>query len=213
MLKYTFSMPIVGKQPSKETERPSLDLIYPYVVPKTWVEHAGEDALVTWPFSDDVRAVIVVDGKGTVRNLRPEDLEVLGETDESIFDIATRNLFRSFEQREFQLGLPTLLDGIQIGCARGNWMAPSGGLMLGTLYEAMKAQFCAEEFAAVVVNQECLFAFPTDERTMASKSLRAAIEDEFRGHRKPVSRAWLKLDGSWPSEHPMNGAFDIPPTN
>ena len=180
-------------------------------MPKSWVESAGEEALLTWQFSDDVRMIIVVDGKGTVQNLRPQDAEELGATPETIFDIAARNLVRSFEQRDFELGLPMLQDGVQIGCARGNWMAPAGGLMLGTLYEAMKEHFGVNEFAAVVVNQECLFAFPTDERTLASRSLRIAIEDEFRGHRKPVSRAWLKLDGGWPSEHPMSGAFNDSP--
>lgn len=185
----------------------SLDLIYPYVVPKSWVEYAGAEDLVTWPFSDEIRMVIVVDGKGTVRNLRPQELDELGETADSIFDIAARNLARSFEKGDFELGSATLVDGVQIGCARGNWMAPAGGLILGTLYQAMKEQFGADEFAAVAVNQECLFAFPTDERTLASTSLRIAIEDEFRGHRKPVSRAWLKLDGGWPGEHPLNGAF------
>lgn len=184
-----------------------LDLIYPYVVPKSWVEYAGADDLVSWPFSDDVRMVIVVDGKGTVRNLRPHELDDLGETVESIFDVAARNLARSFEKGEFELGAVTLIDGVQVGCARGNWMAPAGGLILGTLYEAMKEQFGADDFAAIAVNQECLLAFPTDERTLASKSLRIAIEDQFSGHRKPVSRTWLKLHGGWPGEHPLNGAF------
>jgi hypothetical protein len=208
MLKYNFSLSNSASPTPKALNRKSLDLIYPYVVPKTWVEYAGADALLTWEFSDDVRMVLVVDGKGNVRNLRPQDLEDLGETPESAFDIATRNLARSFEQQEFQLGSVTLLDGVQIGCARGNWMAPAGGLMLGALYDAMTQQFGTEEFAAVAVNQQCLFAFPTDERTLASDSLRAAIDDEFGGSVKPISRSWLKLDGSWPSAHPLNGAFE-----
>jgi hypothetical protein len=40
---------------------------------------------------------------------------------------------------------------------------------------------------------------PTDATTLASWSLRQAIEDEFLNHHKPISRSWLLLNGEWPS--------------
>ncbi|OWT71479.1 hypothetical protein CEY04_23990 [Achromobacter sp. HZ28] len=72
-----------------------------------------------------------------------------------------------------------------------------------------RRQRAVSYFAAIAVNQDCLFAFPTDERTLASKSLRIAIDDEFRGHRKPVSQTWLRLGGGWPVEHPLSGNFNF----
>ncbi|MDB5966797.1 MAG: hypothetical protein JWQ72_3297 [Polaromonas sp.] len=117
--------------------RDQLRFVYPYVVPRTWVEYVGAESLVTWEFSEEVRMVLAVDGHGSVRNLRPEDLDAVGETAESAFDIAARNLAGAYERQEFQLGIATLQDGIEVGGARGNWMAPAGGLMIGALFEAM----------------------------------------------------------------------------
>ena len=117
------------------------------------------------------------------------------------------NLMKAWEAEEFSIGSATLLDGIQIGCARGNWMAPAAGLLLGNFHVALSQQFDRKEFIAVAVNQECLFAFPADEATLASESLRIAIDDEFRGHRKPISRQWLLLDGQWPSQYPGKQLF------
>lgn len=180
----------------------SLSLIYPYVVPESWVAYAGTDSLLSWQVSSDVHVVLVFDGQGTVRNVRPHDLPDLGVDESGAFDAAARNLAHAWESEEFSLGSATLLDGIQIGCARGNWMAPAAGLMLGNFHAALSQRFGVAEFVAVAVNQECLFAFPPDEQTLASKSLRTAIGDEFTGHRKPVSRQWLLLNGQWPVQYP-----------
>jgi hypothetical protein len=204
VLNYNFSLspPPPPRPIDKEFTRKHLDLIYPYVVSKSWVEYAGESSLLTWAFSDDVRMVLVVDGNGAVRNLRQQDLELVGETAETAFDIAAHNLAGAYQRQEFQLGIATLKDGVEIGGARGNWMAPAGGLMIGALYETMKERFHTEEFVAIAVNQQCLFAFPLDEVTVSSESLRLAVEDEYRGGLKPISKSWLRLNGQWPSEYP-----------
>lgn len=178
----------------------SPDLLFPYVVPSSWVEHVGSESLISIPVSDDVQVVFVFDGKGTVRNARPADIEALELDTEQVFSVAATNLLKAWDREEFNIGCATLIDGTQIGCARGNWMAPAAGLILGNFHAALSEQFGCTEFAAVAVNQECLFAFPTDERTLSSKSLRIAIDDEFRGHRKPISRQWLLLDGQWPRQ-------------
>lgn len=60
MLEYNFSLLLTPRTLGRQ----SLDSIHPYVVPRSWVEHAEADALVTWQFSDDVWMVIVVDGRG-----------------------------------------------------------------------------------------------------------------------------------------------------
>jgi hypothetical protein len=183
------------------------ELLYPYVVPSSWTDYAGKDSLLSWEISDDVHVVLVFDGQGTVRNVRPQDLESLQLDEAAAFDAAALNLARAWEREEFSLGSATLLDGIQIGCARGNWMAPAGGLLLGNFHAALSQQFGCTSFVAVAVNQECLFAFPTDERTLASDSLRLAIDDEFKGHRKSVSRQWLLIDGQWPQKYPGKQIF------
>lgn len=120
-------------------------------------------------------------------------------TAEDAFEVAANNLAKAFQAEEFQLGGATLIDGTNIGMARGNWMAPAGALMLGNFYEMLKENLGGEEFAAVAVNQQCLFAFPTDEKTLGSKSLRIAIEDEFRGHACSFSsfRQEAKIQCSW----------------
>jgi hypothetical protein len=185
----------------------SPDAVFPYVVPSSWVGHAGAESLVSWQVSNDVHIVLVFDGAGTVRNVRPQDLETLQLDEGQAFERAAFNLTKAWEAEDFSLGSATLLDGVQIGCARGNWMAPAGGLILGNFHAALSQQFGGTEFVAVAVNQECLFAFPADERTLASKSLRLAIDDEFRGHRKPISRQWLLLDGQWPRQYPGDQLF------
>jgi hypothetical protein len=162
--------------------------IYPYVVPKSWVDHTTPDSLISWQVGRDVFIVLVFDGQGSVRNVRPEDLEALA---------------RAWQEKQFEFGAATLIDGTVIGCSRGNWMAPAGGLLLGNFHEGLAAQFGQTELAAIAVNQECLFAFPTDPKTLQSESLRIAINDEFTGHRKPISRTWLLLNGQWPKDHPM----------
>jgi hypothetical protein len=210
MINYRFSLPPPPPVPGgmgTEFTRKHLDLVYPYVVPKSWVEYVGEQSLFTWEFSDDVRMVLVVDGSGSVRNLRPQDLEAVGETAESAFDIAARNLAAAYQRQEFEIGIATLKDGTRIGGARGNWMAPAGGLMIGALFESMKENFHAEEFAAVAPNQQCLFAFALDDATLHSESLRLAIDDEFRSGVKPISRSWLLLNGQWPQEYPHEPSF------
>lgn len=183
------------------------DSLFPYVVPGSWVQHTGTDSLITWEVSEDVHVVLVFDGKGTVRNVRPDDLYSLDMDEGKAFETAAMNLMKAWEAEEFSIGSATLLDGIQIGCARGNWMAPAAGLVLGSFHAALSQQFGRNEFVAVAVNQECLFAFPADEATLASESLRIAIDDEFRGHRKPISRQWLLLDGQWPSQYPGKQLF------
>jgi len=183
------------------------DRVFPYVVPSSWVDYASKDALVSWQFSKDVYLILVFDGAGTVRNIRPEDLAEMSLDEGQSFELAAGNLANAFQEGQFEFGGATLIDGTQIGCARGGWMAPAGALILGNFYEALSQQFSCKEFAAVAVNQECLFAFPTDAKTLASNSLRLAIDDEFKGHRKPISRSWLLLDGQWPREFPGKQAF------
>jgi hypothetical protein len=177
------------------------DSIFPYVVPASWVNYAGSDALVSWAISSDVFVILVFDGKGTVRNVRPEDLVALQLDEGEAFQVAAHNLAQAWQAGEINLGSATLLDGTEVGCARGSWMAPAAALILGDFHAALSAQFGTTDLVAVAVNQECLFAFPTDEATLASKSLRIALDDEFNGHRKPISRQWLHLTGQWPQQY------------
>lgn len=188
-------------------DRAALDILYPYVVPKSWVEYAGAHALVSWPFSDDVRVVLVVDGDGMVRNVRPEDLDAISISPEEAMDVAAQNLGRAWQSGQFEFGCATLKDGTRIGASRGNWMAPAGGLMLGNFFEALRDDLGSAELAAIAINQECLFAFPADQKTLASSSLRIAVDDEFKGHRKPISRSWLLLNGGWPKPYPGIQSF------
>lgn len=175
--------------------------IFPYVVPGSWVNHAGFDSLISWEISSDVFVVLVFDGKGTVRNVRPEDLSELKLDEGEAFQVAAHNLAKAWHAGEIDLGSATLLDGTQVGCARGSWMAPAAALILGDFHAALSAQFGTTDFVAVAVNQECLFAFPADKTTLASESLRIALDDEFNGHRKPISRQWLHLTGEWPRQY------------
>lgn len=185
----------------------TLPHVYPYVVPHTWIEYADSQHLISLPFSDEIHMVLVVDGHGSVRNVRPEDLDAIQTSPDEAFEIAAGNLGKAWQSGQFDFGIAELLDGVQIGGSRGNWMAPAGALILGNFYQVLAEHFRQDQFAAVAINQECLFAFPTDEKTLSSNSLRQAIEDEFTGHRKPISRSWLLLDGSWPCQHPREAAF------
>lgn len=184
-----------------------MESLYPYVVSSSWVHHADRDSLISWQVSDDVYVVLVFDGKGTVRNARAEDLLSLGINEGQAFDAAASNLGHAWERQEFSLGIATLLDGVEIGGVRGSWMAPAGGLILGNFYLELKNHFGRNEFVAVAVNQEFLLAFPADKHTLASASLKLAINDEFTGHRKPISRQWLLLDGQWPRQFPGEQLF------
>lgn len=192
---------------SLEFNASTLQNVYPYVVPRTWIEYADPDHLISVPFSEEVHMALVVDGYGSVRNVRPEDLQAVRVSPDEAFEVAAANLAKAWQRGQFEFGIAELLDGVKIGGSRGNWMAPAGALILGGFYQALADHFREDEFAAVAVNQHCLFAFPTDERTLGSDSLRQAIEDEFTRHRKPISRSWLLLDGNWPSQYPAETAF------
>ncbi|RRR99900.1 hypothetical protein EIP75_23620 [Aquabacterium soli] len=184
----------------------TIEQIYPYVVPKSWVDHTTPDSLISWQVGRDVFIILVFDGQGSVRNVRPEDLGALGLDEGSAFEQAAQNLARAWQEQQFEFGAATLIDGTVIGCSRGNWMAPAGGLLLGNFHESLAAQFGQTELAAIAVNQDCLFAFPTDPKTLQSESLRIAINDEFSGHRKPISKTWLLLNGQWPQDHPLQSS-------
>jgi hypothetical protein len=183
------------------------DKLFPYVVPRTWIEAANPEALVIWPVSHDVYVVLVWDRRGLVQNIRPEDLTSAGLDQDQAFDLAANNLATAFRNGDFQMGIALLADGVQIGCVRGNWMAPAGGLVIGNFHALLCEQFDGSEFVAVAVNQQCLFAFPKNEATLSSFSLRRAIEDEYEGSSKPISRSWLLLDGSWPQAFPGRSSF------
>ena len=174
------------------------DRMYPYVVPHSWVAHAGADSLVSWEVSSDVHVILVFDGAGTVRNVRPADLEAAGLNPDAAFELAAHNLGRAWHDGQVQMGVATLQDGVEVGAVRGSWMAPAAALILGNFHAEMAAHFGVQALVAVAVNQQSLFAFPADERTLASASLRIALDDESRGFPKPVSRQWLVLDGGWP---------------
>lgn len=192
---------------SLQFDASTLQKIYPYVVPGTWVEYAKPENVIAFPFSNDVQMVLVVDGHGTVRNVRPEDLDAVRTSREEAFEIAAANLSAAWKAGEFGLGTVELEDGTVIGGARGNWMAPAGALVLGNLHRELVDRFKQDEFAAIAVNQEFLVAFPTDERTLKSSSLRQTVEEAFSNHRKPLSKSWLLMDGNWPSEYPGIAAF------
>ena len=183
------------------------NLLYPYVVPASWVEFASTEALVSWQMSEDVHLVLVFDGQGTVQSASPRVLSDLGLDPDEAFDVAAYNLGQAWQRLEFDLGLATLGDGTRIGCARGNWMAPAAGLLFGNFHAELADAFDCAEFAAVAINQSCLFAFPIDPVTLASPSLRLVIDDEFLGHPKPISRQWLLLDGHWPRPYPKRQPF------
>lgn len=177
--------------------------LYPYIVPKSWVEHAGESALVSWAFSDGVRMVLVSDETGLVKNVRPEDLRKAGMSPDEAFTVAAENLAAAWQAGAFEFGIAELQDGVAVGMARGNWMAPAGGLILGNFHSDLTAHFNVQEFAAVPANQETLIAFPPNEASLHSVSLGIVVKEAFRQHPKPISAAWLLLDGSWP--RPMEG--------
>ena len=181
--------------------------IYPYLVSATWVDSAPVGSILSWQVSDEIYLALVFDENGQVRNVRPADLDAHGLDESQAFDLAVRNLVAAGIAGQFSLGCATLLDGTEVGCARGNWMAPAAGLLFGNFHAALKEKFGVGAFAAVAVNQGCLFAFPTDDKTLASASLRQAIDDEFTGHPNPVSRSWLLLDGQWPRAFPGKQAF------
>jgi hypothetical protein len=175
--------------------------LFPYVVPASWVRHTGADAVISWDISSDVLVILVFDMDGTVRNVRPDDLAALALSDGEAFDIAARNLAMAWNAGRIDLGSATLADGTLVGCARGSWMAPAAGLLLGDFHAALAEQFGTPALVAVAVNQECLFAFPADARTLASASLRMALDDGFTKHHKPISRQWLWMDGQWPRQY------------
>lgn len=181
-----------------------LPTIFPYVVPRSFIEYVTPDSVVGSPFSYDVHMILVESRQGTVRNIRPEELASMGLSQDNAFTIAAENLAEAWRAGEFDFGSAELVDGVTIGVARGNWMAPAGALILGNFHQALVSQFGVDTFAAIAVNQECLLAFPTDSRTLASKSLQQAIDDEYNEHPKPISRSWLLLNGQWPSEFPDN---------
>lgn len=183
------------------------NLLYPYVVPTSWVEFASSDAVVSWQLADDVHIVLVFDGQGTVHTASPRVLTDLDLDVDDAFDVAAFNLGQAWQRLEFEVGLATLGDGTRIGCARGNWMAPAAGLLFGNFYSELADEFDCSELAAIAVNQNCLFAFPTDPATLSSQSLRVVIDDEFLGHPKPISRQWLLLDGHWPQQYPARQPF------
>jgi hypothetical protein len=185
-------------------DKSTLKRVYPYIVPRSWIIYAGSENVVTWAFSDDVHMILAVDDNGSVRNVRPEDLTSTHITIEEAFDISTQNLAEAKKNDLFSFGIATLQDNILIGGSQGNWMAPAGALILGSFYQILVENFQQEEFAAVAVNQSCLFAFPINEQTINSNSLKLAIEDEFTNHPKPISKSWLLLDGTWPSKHPLS---------
>jgi hypothetical protein len=176
----------------------SLDVLYPCVVPKSWVQRAGESSLVGFQFSDEVRVVLVVDDEDALRPVNPADLESIEVSPEQAFSLATDNLGVAWQRGAFEFVAETLKDGTRIALSMGNWMAPAGGLLLLDFFEALKNDFAAERFAAVALNQECLFAFPTDERTLRSTALLVAMEEQINGHRQPISRSLLLLEGNWP---------------
>lgn len=178
------------------------DLLYPYVVPTSWVDFASADAVVSWQLADDVHIVLVFDGSGTVRTASPRAISELELGPDDAFDVAAYNLGLAWKRLAFQVGTATLVDGTRVGCARGNWMAPAAGLLFGNFYAELVDEFQCASLAAVAVNQNCLFAFPTDATTLSSQSLRIVLDDEFLGHPKPISRQWLLLDGSWPQQYP-----------
>jgi hypothetical protein len=176
----------------------NLESIFPYVVPASWVGHAGSDSLISWGVSSDVFIVLVFDGNGTVRNVRPEDLLEMRLDEGEAFQIAAHNLAKAWHAGKIDIGIATLLDGTKIGCARRSWMAPAAAMILGDFHSTLAEQFGGTDFVAVAVNQECLFAFSIDETILRSESLRLAIDDEFNGHRKPISR---QLNGEWPQQY------------
>ena len=94
------------------------DLLYPYVVPTSWVDFASTDALVSWQLADDVHIVLVFDGSGTVRTASPRAISELQLNPDDAFDVAAYNLGLAWKRLEFQVGMATLADGTRIGCAR-----------------------------------------------------------------------------------------------
>ena len=176
----------------------SLDAMYPCVVPKSWVVRAGESSLVGFQFSDEVRVVLVVDTEESLRTVNPADLDALEVSPEAAFSLATDNLGEAWQRGAFEFTAETLKDGTRIALSQGNWMAPAGGLLLLDFFEALKNDFSTDRFAAVALNQECLFAFPIDERTLKSTALLVAMEEQINGHRQPISRSLLLLEGNWP---------------
>lgn len=154
------------------------------------------------PISDEVKVVLAFEEGSLVRNALPSTLEYMGLNPEAAFDRACDNLSKAFQAGHFELGLATLTDGIQVGIARGSWMAPAGGLMVRNHYENLVEHFGVEQFAGIVLHQQMMVTFPVDERTVASSMLRELVDEQFTQHRKPISRSWLVIDGGWPRPYP-----------
>lgn len=188
-------------------EEGTLVRVFPYIVPRSWVDSATREALVVYPFSDELFAVLVVDGVGAVRNVRPQDLESVGIDESRAFAIAAENLTKAFDANAFEFGFGTLRDGTSIGMSQGSWMAPAGGLLFGNFHQMLVEKLGGDRFVAIAPNQETLIAFVDDERARNSAALRSMVEEQFTQHRKPVSRAWLEIDGSWPRAYSGTPAF------
>jgi hypothetical protein len=184
-------------QSSPGFDESSLELLYPCVVPKSWFRRAAPSRMY-WQFSEDVHLIIVVDGDDALSSVGPEDLALLGVSQQQCLSIATENLSAAWERGEFEFISTELKDGTRLGVSQGNWMAPAGGLLLVDFFEGLRNEFNADRFAAVALHQECLFAFPTDQRTLGSTALLVEIEQQINSHHQPISRSLLLLDGRWP---------------
>jgi hypothetical protein len=185
---------------------PSLDKLYPWVVPGSYIDLSDSDMLLNRPFSEDVHLALAFDGNGIVRNAGRDELAAFGLDEDAAFMKACENLAWSLKAEEVAVGVIELDDGIEIGVARNSWKAPAAALVIGEIYNHLSTELDAKELVGIAVNQQTFLAFSPDEWTLASPSLRKFVDEEFNA-RKPISRSWLLFDGNWPRAWPGLTAF------
>jgi len=140
---------------------PHAELIYPYVVPKEYLQHGPtQPDGITRTLGHDLFIVLVHDLDGLVQNVLPDDLKKLGLTPEQAQKQADSNLAALIkEQKVHSSVFASGPQGKPFALFGGHWAAAASSTWTG-LYAALSKALGSGQLIVSIPHREAMLVFP-----------------------------------------------------
>ena len=175
---------------------PSIDHLYPYVVPSGHVQQIPADQ-PSWPLGPDTAVVLVWDIDGVGRGVSLSDLAASGLSRDEGFDHAVENLMLAVRTRDIQTrelagpdGSPAVL------LVSGHWLSATT-LLIPSLYLRAASLLGTPKILASIPERGVLLAFAEGDAS-SREAWRSRVRKAISEAERPITDRFFRLTPDGP---------------
>lgn len=181
------------------TELDVMDRLYPYVVPKTYLDEIGRlPEGYARSLGHGLYVIYVFDLDGAVRMLNTDDIQKLNSTPELVYSKAIENLEKIASERKISIkSFPTGPQGKPFMLIADHWSAATC-ILLPRLDAMAKHALGVNEYCIVIPHRDVMLIFPKGDENYRKEMLEFIREKEAEDCRKPLTWQLFTIKDTFP---------------